>query len=1089
MAPLTRKGTHVRLSRTLQKHAAVATAFFLILFLASISLGATLDPKLKWQTIETQHFIIHYYKGEELIAGRVAEIAEPIFERVTKAIGWVPKKQTHVVLTDETDAANGFAVTAPNNMIRLFVTAPKAGSSLEFYTDWLEMLLTHELTHIVHIDTIGGLPKILRSLFGSVVDYNQMQPRWIVEGYATHTETQLTTGGRGAATSTDMLLRAAVLEDAFPSISQANGEMASWPSGFLPYLFGVAFHQWLYNTYGEEKIREYNQKYASSLIPYRLNATAKKTFGKSWIELWGDWHQALKKQYKQEADQVTAAGLTEPERLTHHGRRVGGARFSPSGDRIAYSSSDGNGPATIRLMDPDGSNSMVLLEKYYSEALAWSPDGKRIAFGSQALYKDFYSWTDIFTVNVEAKSIKAITSGVRGRDPEYKPDGSEIIFVANNLSNNDLAVARIDETIRYLTDNRDFTQYSTPRFSPSGKQLAVGVWQPGGYRDILLLSPDAQNSKRVTADLHMDRDPTWAPDGRHLIFSSDRSGISNLYAYDTETARYYRVTNLLTGAFQPSISPDSKWIIFQGYHSKGYDLYKIPYSPEDWTEVGWDYDSAVYGVGCTTPEPAPSSTIIAVPPNKELDTKKKACGPGLQVPRKGKQENTRKKKAATPKTTTSSSDKNNAPEATSETTNVVELGKSEDVEVKTFPLMERPKKSEDIDLSQYDPKPYSPMKTLFPPRYWLPAQFYFTESGVVAGAFTGGMDPLFRHSYSAWVNYNSASQFVGGGMRYWYDRYYPTYYFGADAFSIDYGSSLARSYGQRPNDLIGVYSLPSHYFERRMNAFAGFFWPYKKRHFLGLRYLFENRSNLNPLPTETYEPFVPVRGNFGSINFGYTFSHVDYYRMGISPTQGYRVAATLKLAHPSLGSNVNHPSIKGDYEKAVATVDLRGYPKVPGTQHHVLALRAVGGIAAGDTFFPPTFRLGGALGESSLVVATSNYYALRGYPYFSFLGEAFAVTSAEYRFPISRVERGFGTWPIFLRQLHGALFADVGDSWYWESGDTPSPHIGVGAELRGNFNFFYYFPLTMRLGYAIGLQEGGYQGGIFPLYLMVGASF
>ena len=46
-------------------------------------MGATLDPKLKWQTIETQHFIIHYYKGEELVAGRIAEIAREEFEVAT----------------------------------------------------------------------------------------------------------------------------------------------------------------------------------------------------------------------------------------------------------------------------------------------------------------------------------------------------------------------------------------------------------------------------------------------------------------------------------------------------------------------------------------------------------------------------------------------------------------------------------------------------------------------------------------------------------------------------------------------------------------------------------------------------------------------------------------------------------------------------------------------------------------------------------------------------------------------------------------------------------------------------------------------
>ena len=54
---------------------------------------------------------------------------------------------------------------------------------------------------------------------------------------------------------------------------------------------------------------------------------------------------------------------------------------------------------------------------------------------------------------------------------------------------------------------------------------------------------------------------------------------------------------------------------------------------------------------------------------------------------------------------------------------------------------------------------------------------------------------------------------------------------------------------------------------------------------------------------------------------------------------------------------------------------------------------------------------------------------LRGFAPDSFAGTRVAVVNLEYRVPLARVERGVGTWPIFLHTVHGALFADAGHAW------------------------------------------------------------
>ncbi len=73
--------------------------------------------------------------------------------------------------------------------------------------------------------------------------------------------------------------------------------------------------------------------------------------------------------------------------------------------------------------------------------------------------------------------------------------------------------------------------------------------------------------------------PVWSPDGKTLYFSSDRSGIFNIYAYDLAARTFAQVTNVRTGAFMPAVSADGKTLVYAGYTSYGHDLYTMPLDP------------------------------------------------------------------------------------------------------------------------------------------------------------------------------------------------------------------------------------------------------------------------------------------------------------------------------------------------------------------------------------------------------------------------------------------------------------------------------------------------------------------------------
>jgi hypothetical protein len=81
------------------------------------------------------------------------------------------------------------------------------------------------------------------------------------------------------------------------------------------------------------------------------------------------------------------------------------------------------------------------------------------------------------------------------------------------------------------------------------------------------------------------------------------------------------------------------------------------------------------------------------------------------------------------------------------------------------------------------------------------------------------------------------------------------------------------------------------------------------------------------------------------------------------------------------------------------------------------------------------------------------------------------------------IEKGVGTFPIYLRRLHGALFADAGNAFFG-SFDSHSVRYGIGADLRLNFKIAYRIESTLSVGIAKGLSKGGvtdyYMVSAFP---------
>lgn len=576
------------------------SALLCLLVLSAGPSFAKFDPSFTWSTLETPHFLIHYHQGGEEIAKKAGTIAEDIHSRLVLRIKWEPKQKTHIVLVDAMDEANGMASAIPYNQMIIFLTPPvgEAGFGAASYEDWLRLVLTHEYTHILHLDMVSGIPKAIQNIFGRIYFPNMWQPVWMIEGLAAYEETEQTSGGRGRSPGSDMVLRMAVIEDAFPSLDQASVFPDSWPSGHVPYLFGESFTRYIAGKYGRERLAEISSVYSSRGFPLLVGSTGRKVLGVSYSDLWEEWENDLKSRYKKEAEQLRAKGITASVPLTKKGFYTLSPAYSPDGRLIAYLVSNAHEFPAIYIMNADSTGDRKLVENVFPLSASgagpsWSPDGSGIYYTKIEMVMGWNYYNDIYFFDLRSGREVQITKGLRARDPHPSPDGKRLVFVQNKMGMTRLAVLDVaaarqrpaqEKGLVYLTD-WGMIQYTAPRWSPDGRIIAVTAWQPGGNVDIWLIDAHGKKVAEITSDRAIEGAASWSPDGTFIYFSSDRSGIFNIYAYELSTKRLFRVTNMLGGAFMPYLSPDGKKMAFSYYSSKGYDIHRMELEPGSWKQA------------------------------------------------------------------------------------------------------------------------------------------------------------------------------------------------------------------------------------------------------------------------------------------------------------------------------------------------------------------------------------------------------------------------------------------------------------------------------------------------------------------------
>jgi hypothetical protein len=328
-------------------------------------------------------------------------------------------------------------------------------------------------------------------------------------------------------------------------------------------------------------------------------------------------------------------------------------------------------------------------------------------------------------------------------------------------------------------------------------------------------------------------------------------------------------------------------------------------------------------------------------------------------------------------------------------------------------------------------RPYTPWRTLTP-RFWVP--IVAGDAGDLSlGAGTGGYDALGRH---AW--FGTAAWAVEHGRPEW---------------RVDYAYTRWRPlvFG-RVADRVETWRAGR---VRTREADAGVLMPIQRVRW-ATSVLASFHVSRDDVACPACRPAVDARVTRSAVRGGWAFSNARGFGYSISREEGGVVTVTTEFARRAFGA---------DADAGALVIDARRYVEVV-PRHGVVAARVAAATAWGELRGRRRFSAAGSGPQGGgFTVGSGAIGLLRGVPEGDVAGHHAVAGNLDYRFPIAWIQRGYGTLPFMLRNVHGAIFADAATAW--DRGEAwPGLRRSFGAELSADTVVLYHVPLTFAAGAA-----------------------
>ena len=511
-------------------------------------------PELKWFTLETENFKIHYHNGIEDLAKEGAKIAEYVLPKLLQQIGVSENPKVDITFTAEDEIMNGYALWT--NSIYIWVDQNDTPIWLED-EKWLYQVVSHELQHVV---LINAMKSWFPEPFGIFLFANV--PGWFIEG-AAEFYTEKWRPGRA-----DLAHKTHILKNKLNQMDPHN-------DGYSKLLY-------LSSKFGDSTIAKLAKWRDKNLKLLNFESAFLELTGQNLNQFEEDWRRHMNTYYygvraqKETYDEVGKVETLPIKNVSYFKFSEDSLNICAIGklDKTQWDESlilaiEDTAKAKKSLfsfLKKDKEDSVKKNNNYKINeidfgsfgTLNWSPDNKKIAYSKYHFGSKQEMIWDIKIYNLDTKKNKWITNSLRASYPVFSRDGKNICFIAhkNNISN--LFIYEVEsEKITQLTNFNFDIQILSPDYSPENNKIAYAASREDGNLNIEILDLNSKEIKIISKNPEADYNPIWI-DENIIAFTSHKNGTPNIYTIKIDSLQQKQITDIGDAMFTLQLGPKSK---------------------------------------------------------------------------------------------------------------------------------------------------------------------------------------------------------------------------------------------------------------------------------------------------------------------------------------------------------------------------------------------------------------------------------------------------------------------------------------------------------------------------------------------------
>ncbi len=547
-----------------------------IYLILALAINISAIPLMQIETDDVN--LVYYSSLHNFIIPHILNTHHKTWEYDKDFWNYTPTKKPIYFINDFSDYGNGGATAFPQNYVMLSLAPSINAFDILPQTERVQMLITHELAHVIAMDQSNNAIKRNRKFFLGKpnTDKNHPEtilyayltvpryfaPRWYHEGIAVFIETWQNHGvGRTLGAYDEMVFRALVNDDNkiyTPFDLEAEGTAIDFSMGGISYIYGTRFISYLGVVYSPEKVIEWYNVNKSQ--KFNFESAFKKTFDKDLVSVWDDWLRYEKEWQRDNLNIITTNKLTNSIQISDKLNGSFSKMFCDEETKLIYAGyKPYNGKPQLISFDLQGNvNRLTNISNaanYTVTSLAFNPIDKSIFYTT-----DNWKFRDLWQYDISNNKKTLLIKNLRAGNFAFRKQDKTLWGVRHN--NGICTLIKLEEPYTDWTAIRVFPYgedvYDLDISSDGTKLMAIKT-NLNGNNQIVIYNFDNINKKDFTYTEPIDfgesapNNFVFLNDSKYIYGSSYYTGVSNLFEHNLVDETTNVITNTKNGLFRPLI--------------------------------------------------------------------------------------------------------------------------------------------------------------------------------------------------------------------------------------------------------------------------------------------------------------------------------------------------------------------------------------------------------------------------------------------------------------------------------------------------------------------------------------------------------